>query len=218
MTWKPWLMVLCGGLLLVTPLLARADPGSPGGASSSPWDKPEEKQASPQQVQAEYEKGYGYLKAEDYKKAICDLEDKGHARISVTNWFKRRDPTYVGINAVIDLRVVGFAPALRLQAMERFLPVLWLGFWMNAVTGAILLVADAKKLTANLDFYVKMAFIGLALINLRMLRTQVFSRPPGGDAPPPMKAKVLAVSSMIFWLGAITAGRLLAYVGGGGGK
>ena len=124
----------------------------------------------------------------------------------------------VGINAVIDLRVVGFAPALRLQAMERFLPVLWLGFWMNAVTGAILLVADAKKLTANLDFYVKMAFIGLALINLRMLRTQVFSRPPDGDAPPPMKAKVLAVSSMIFWLGAITAGRLLAYVGGGGGK
>ena len=124
----------------------------------------------------------------------------------------------VGINAVIDLRVVGFAPALRLQAMERFLPVLWLGFWMNAVTGAILLVADAKKLTANLDFYVKMAFIGLALINLRMLRTQVFSRPPDGDAPPPTKAKVLAVSSMIFWLGAITAGRLLAYVGGGGGK
>jgi len=124
----------------------------------------------------------------------------------------------VSINAVIDLRVVGFAPALRFQAMERFLPVLWLGFWMNAVTGAILLVADAKKLTANLDFYVKMAFIGLALINLRMLRTQVFSRPPDGDAPPPMKAKVLAVSSMIFWLGAITAGRLLAYVGGGGGK
>ncbi len=74
MTWKPWLMVLCGGLLLVTPLLARADPGGPGGASSSPWDKPEEKQASPQQVQAEYEKGYGYLKAGDYKKAIKSFE------------------------------------------------------------------------------------------------------------------------------------------------
>jgi len=41
---------------------------------------------------------------EDYKKAICDLEDKGHARISVTNWFKRRDPTYVGINAVMATR------------------------------------------------------------------------------------------------------------------
>jgi hypothetical protein len=123
----------------------------------------------------------------------------------------------VGINAVIDLRVVGFAPALRLQAMERFLPVLWLGFWLNAVTGAILLVADAKRLTVNWDFYVKMAFIALALMNLRMLKAQVFSDPPRGDEPP-MKAKVLAVSSMIFWTGAITAGRLLAYVGGSGGR
>lgn len=124
----------------------------------------------------------------------------------------------VGINAVIDLKVVGFAPALRLQSMEKFLPVLWLGFWMNAVTGAILLVADARRLTANPDFYIKMVFIGLALMSLGLLKAQVFSRPPDGNALPSMKAKVLAVSSMIFWLGAITAGRLLAYVGGGGGK
>jgi len=71
MMWKPWLMVLCGGLLLVTPLLARADAGGPGGSTSdNPWDK----QVSPQQVQAEYEKGYGYLKAGDYKKAIKAFE------------------------------------------------------------------------------------------------------------------------------------------------
>jgi len=64
-------MVLCGGLLLVTPLLARADAGGPGGSTSdNPWDK----QVSPQQVQAEYEKGYGYLKAGDYKKAIKSFE------------------------------------------------------------------------------------------------------------------------------------------------
>lgn len=71
---KPWLMVLCGGLLFVTPLLVRADSGGPGGASDNPWDKPKEKQTSPQQVQAEYEKGYGYLKAGDYKKAIKAFE------------------------------------------------------------------------------------------------------------------------------------------------
>ena len=78
---KTWLLVLCGALLLVTPLLARADAGGAGdgssdrwGGSNSPWDKPEAKQASPQQVQAEYEKGYGYLKAGDYKKAIKAFE------------------------------------------------------------------------------------------------------------------------------------------------
>ena len=74
MMWKPWLMVLCGGWLLVAPLVARADGGSSDGRSTSPWDKPEEKQTTPQQVQAEYEKGYGYLKAGDYKKAIKAFE------------------------------------------------------------------------------------------------------------------------------------------------
>ena len=74
MTRKPWLMVLCGGLLLVTPLVARADAGGANGGSSSRWDSPQEKQASPQQVQAEYEKGYRYLKAGEYKKAIKSFE------------------------------------------------------------------------------------------------------------------------------------------------
>jgi len=71
---KPWLVVLCGGLLLVAPLLARADSGGPDTGGSSPWDRPETKQASPQQAQTEYEKGYRYLKAGDYKKAIKAFE------------------------------------------------------------------------------------------------------------------------------------------------
>lgn len=74
MMWKPWLMVLCGSLLLVTPLVALADGGGAGSPSKSWWNKPEEKQTSPQQIQAEYEKGYGYVKAGDYKKAIQSFE------------------------------------------------------------------------------------------------------------------------------------------------
>jgi len=73
MTRKTWLIVLCGGLLLATPLLARADAGG-GNGGSSRWDTSQTKQASPQRVQAEYEKGYGYLKAGDYKKAIQAFE------------------------------------------------------------------------------------------------------------------------------------------------
>lgn len=75
MTRKPWLMVLCGGLLLVAPLVARADGGGPSGGSSSRWDSPQEKHASPQKVQAEYETGYRYLKAGEYKKAITSFEN-----------------------------------------------------------------------------------------------------------------------------------------------
>ena len=117
----------------------------------------------------------------------------------------------VGINATFDLRVLGFAPSVRLQALERFFPVMWIGFWINAITGTILLAVNATKLTHNPDFYVKLAFIALAVINLLMLKKQVLGQ--GEDLPPSMKAKVLAVTSLVFWLGAITSGRLLAYVG-----
>jgi hypothetical protein len=119
----------------------------------------------------------------------------------------------VGINAGIDLRILGFAPALPLAPMERFLPLLWIGFWVNAATGVVLLAADATTKMLNPDFYVKMVFIALALINLRVLRKRVFQDPLVDKVPPSMNAKVLAVTSLIFWLGAITAGRLLAYVG-----
>jgi len=119
----------------------------------------------------------------------------------------------VGINAGIDLRILGFAPGIRLAPMERFLPVLWLGFWINAITGTILLMQDASSKLRNADFYLKMVFIFLALTILRLLQKRVFRDPMIDKAPLTTNAKVLAVLSLFFWVGAITAGRLLAYVG-----
>jgi hypothetical protein len=119
----------------------------------------------------------------------------------------------VGVNTGIDLRILGFAPAVPLAPLEKFFPVLWVGFWVNAVTGTILVAQDATTKLTNPDFYVKMVFIALALINLRMLRTRVFRDPFVDKKPVSTNVKILAVTSMILWLGAITAGRLLAYVG-----
>jgi len=121
----------------------------------------------------------------------------------------------VGIAACIDLRILGFAPALRLAGMEKFSPVLWVGFWMNAFTGVILTAIHATSKLANPDFYIKLIFIGLAIVTLQMIKTNVFRAPLVDKAPPSSKAKLLAVLSLIFWTGAITSGRLLAYVGPG---
>lgn len=119
----------------------------------------------------------------------------------------------VGINAGIDLRILGLASELPLAPMEKFLPLLWIGFWINAVTGVILLAADATTKLANPDFYVKMVFIALAVINLRMIKTRVFRDPQVDQKPLSTNAKILALTSLIFWLGAIGTGRLMAYVG-----
>jgi tetratricopeptide (TPR) repeat protein len=69
---KSWLGILCGGLLLVAPVVAQADAG--GGNGSSRWDSPQEKPTKPQKVQTEYETGYRYLKAGEYQKAIKSFE------------------------------------------------------------------------------------------------------------------------------------------------
>jgi hypothetical protein len=116
----------------------------------------------------------------------------------------------VGINATFDLRILGFAPSVRLRAFERFFPVMWIGFWVNALTGTILLAVNATKLTHNPDFYVKLVFIALAVINIFLLKKHALIEE--GTSPSTV-ARLLAVTSLIFWLGAIISGRLLAYVG-----
>jgi len=122
----------------------------------------------------------------------------------------------VGVSAGIDLRILGLAPAVRLAPLEKYLPVLWFGFWANAITGTMLLTADASMKLTNPDFYVKMAFVALSLINLRMMKRQVFRDPLIDTGKFSSKARFLAWTSLILWLGVITTGRLLAYVGSSG--
>jgi len=119
----------------------------------------------------------------------------------------------VGIVAVVDLRILGFAPALPFAPLEKFLPMLWVAFWVNAATGTMLLVADATTKLRNPDFFVKMACIALAVVAQRMIQRRVFGGPEAAAGPFPAQAKMLAVMSLVCWLGAILAGRLLAYVG-----
>src|SRR5207247_3006239 len=50
----------------------------------------------------------------------------------------------VGISAGIDLRILGLAPALPLAPVEKFFPLLWIGFGGSVVSGPILLSGDAS--------------------------------------------------------------------------
>jgi hypothetical protein len=119
----------------------------------------------------------------------------------------------VGIVVAIDLRILGFAPGFPLAPLQGFFPIIWAAFWVNAVTGTMLLIADAATKLTNPDFAIKMIFIVLAVINLRLIEKRVFRTPARDRDVLPVPARGLAVMSMVCWLGAITAGRLLAYVG-----
>jgi len=117
----------------------------------------------------------------------------------------------VGFSAAIALRVVGFAPGIPLKPLERLFPVLYLGFWINALSGFVLFVIYPTKPITNPVFYTKMAFIVAAVVCIRQLRHAVFV--PGGHAVVTPKARKIAGGLLFIWLGAITAGRLMAYHG-----
>jgi hypothetical protein len=117
----------------------------------------------------------------------------------------------VGLNAAIDLRILGFARKVPLAPMESFYKIMWVAFWVNALSGTALLIADATTKLANPVFYIKMSIVALAVINMVAIRRRVFGRPSPDEIAG--FARALAITSLIFWGGAITAGRLMAYFG-----
>ena len=116
-----------------------------------------------------------------------------------------------GISAGIDLRILGFAPKVPLLETRRFVPFLWFGFWLNAISGVGLLIAYPTKAVTNPMFYLKLGFIALALVFFRKIQQRVFANPDLDEKPVPHDGRVLAAWSLVCWAGAITAGRLLAY-------
>ncbi|MBZ5677748.1 MAG: hypothetical protein LAP61_26175 [Acidobacteriia bacterium] len=121
-----------------------------------------------------------------------------------------------GLGAMISLRLLGVSSKTPIQPLERLYPLIWWGFWVNAITGTALLLASASKRLVDPVFYIKMVFIFAGIAVLQLTRNKVFRKiGPDGLGPDgalPDNARALAWAGLICWLGAITAGRLLAYI------
>ncbi|HEY7388247.1 MAG TPA: hypothetical protein VH640_07045 [Bryobacteraceae bacterium] len=118
-----------------------------------------------------------------------------------------------GVSAAIDLRLLGIASAVPVRPLERLYSVMWWGFGINLATGSALVIADATTKLTNPDFLIKMAFVFGGIAILVIMRRRIFRYPALDKAPLPGGAKSLAWLSLLCWTGAITCGRLLAYVG-----
>jgi hypothetical protein len=119
----------------------------------------------------------------------------------------------VGASAIIDFRLLGFAPRLPLPSLSPLYRFIWAGFTINAVTGVMLFVSNATSKARQPVFYVKLALIAAALVVTAAIRRAVERSPARGDADvtrPPVKR--LAALSLLLWTGAIAAGRLMAYL------
>jgi hypothetical protein len=120
----------------------------------------------------------------------------------------------VGLNLAVALPLLGLAPNMPLRPARKFFPIMYAGFWVNALSGLALLAAGLSNMLSNPVFYVKMVLIVLAVVNLRLLRHYAF----GDQALESVRAlpgrvRLLAGSSLGLWAAAIIAGRLTAYPG-----
>ena len=118
----------------------------------------------------------------------------------------------VGINAAVDLRVLGFARDIPLKPLGRMIPLMWVGLTVNTVSGLMLILASASTLLINPTFWVKMVFVVAAVVTIWLLDKRVFS-PTFDDQALPTESRVLAAVSLFCWTGAMISGRLIAYLG-----
>ena len=115
----------------------------------------------------------------------------------------------VGVNVVVDLRLLGRAPRIPVSSLRTLFPIMWWGFALNFATGLLLFMADATTKAGQRVFYVKLACIALALIVARTVSNRMS---PQNDTSVTANLRSLAVLSLFLWAGAIIAGRLMAYL------
>jgi uncharacterized protein DUF6644 len=121
---------------------------------------------------------------------------------------------FAGALAVMDVRLLGGLSATSpAHVLMRARSVAIGAFVMLAVTGFMQFAADASHLIVNPVFQIKLALIGLGLLNLAIfefgVKRSVTGLGPG--AAMPASAKTAGFMSLAIWLAVAACGRSIAY-------
>jgi hypothetical protein len=117
----------------------------------------------------------------------------------------------VGANWVLDLRILGGMGRVTIPDLSWTFRVMWIGFWVNAVSGAMLFAADATTKGSTRLFVAKLALVGMGVGVILLTKRALY---PSGvaAATPSGAARALALTSIALWVAAIAAGRFMAYI------
>lgn len=120
-----------------------------------------------------------------------------------------------GSTLMIDLRLLGLWRRVPLAALSAaVVPVAGLGFAVAATTGVGLLATNATEYTGNPFLLVKFSAIALGLLNVLALNLSPAWQARGKRSLSLNEDRQLAVMgglSLVCWLTAVTAGRMIAY-------
>jgi hypothetical protein len=125
----------------------------------------------------------------------------------------------VGASWLLDLRLLGISRSVPLSAFRWVFPAVAVGLTVNLITGVLLFMKNATTWGTSIPFLIKMSLVIASVATLVPIRSYVFrsdarERREGVpvDAEVSGSARLLAIASILAWTGAVTAGRLLAYL------
>lgn len=117
----------------------------------------------------------------------------------------------VGAAWVLDLRLLGISRHIPLTSFRWVFPATAVGLLVNLVTGVMLFFKNATTWGTAFPFFIKMALVIASVATLLPIRSHVL-RSIAGNSDDHGRVRLLAIISILAWTGAVTAGRLLAYL------
>jgi hypothetical protein len=117
----------------------------------------------------------------------------------------------VGACWVLDLRLLGISRTIPLSAFRWVFRAVAVGLIVNVVTGVLLFAQRATSLGTAIPFLIKIGLVIASAATLVPIRSYVLRSDPE-QREVSGRVRLLAVASILAWSGAITAGRLLAYL------
>lgn len=119
----------------------------------------------------------------------------------------------VGPALMLNLRLLGLFKSIPYQSFSRILSFAWFGFAMNFLSGLVLFSMQATSYVTNTVFITKITLVLVGAI-ISAQQQSVISRNSASWSATgtPVSVTLVAIVSLVAWMGAIIAGRLIAYL------
>ena len=121
----------------------------------------------------------------------------------------------VGIFVMLDLRMLGVIRGVSFAAFQSLFRLAWLGLIVNTLSGSALFSSQATTFVDSVPFLTKITGVILGVVFGILIQCRLKARVNDWDAADSnieSSARGLAAASLICWIGAIFAGRLIAYL------
>jgi len=121
----------------------------------------------------------------------------------------------VGIFVMLDLRMLRVIRGVSFNAFPSLFRLAWIGLLFNTVSGSALFSSQATTFVESAPFLIKIASVIAGVVLGIFIQRRLRSRAADWDAADTnieSSATALAALSLVCWIGAIFAGRLIAYL------